>query len=89
VSKRTCPACNATYVRGYRVWFASRTGLKPATVCGTCKAAGITIVQDASADPVKCVSCATGDAVLCMVCVAKRIASGIGAGFRKASGDGE
>ncbi len=73
MSKRSCPACNRSFIKGQRVQFASRTGLRPALVCGPCAASGVTIVQDKSADLSRCIECERNPAVLCMACVGRTI----------------
>lgn len=69
-AKRVCPACHQSYVKGRRVQFAARTGLRGATVCNKCADGGVTIVQDKTGDLSKCLNC-ENPAVVCLACVAK------------------
>lgn len=66
--RRTCPACNRSFIAGERVWFASRIGLRPALVCRACARRGVTVVQDRSADLTRCIECEKNAAVLCLLC---------------------
>lgn len=70
--RRLCPACELPFIKGRRVHFAARTGMRIATVCGPCADGGVTIVQDNSGDLAKCMNC-PNPAVVCLACVARKV----------------
>jgi hypothetical protein len=70
VSRRICPACSGAFVKGRRVAFASRTGLRSALVCPRCAAGALVLVLDRSADPAMCINCFKNQAAFCLLCVA-------------------
>ena len=62
------PACSKPFLKGRRVHFAARTGLRIARVCSPCADGGVTVVQDRSANPHACTNCEKRPAVLCSPC---------------------
>jgi hypothetical protein len=72
MSRRICPACSRAFVKGRRVAFASRTGLRSAVVCPRCAAGALVFVLDRSADPAMCINCGRHAAAFCLLCVAAK-----------------